>query len=239
MAILTRTWGEHVFVPTAVQGQKTLSLTSDEKHHLMRVLRMREGDIVTAVNGNGVGFQCRIGQDGRLDVHEELMEYGEELRSSVLCCANMKSDSQREIVETATCLGVRRIIFFDSERSEAKWDHDKPAKLARVAVAAMKQCGRSRLPTIEYFQNLSLLLNELCESCACFAAHPLASEPSNSVRDVSSTTAKALFVGAEGGFSDREIELLESKNVQMLDLGIRRLRTELAVTAGLIAIRNL
>ena len=112
-----------------------------------------------------------------------------------------------------------------------------PQKLARwkrVALAAMKQSGRSVLPEItpakEFKQVLSLGAN--CHYRLVAHTGP-ESIPLNISRDSRPlVTPKALLiVGPEGGFTEEEIDQAKENGFQPIALGPRRLRGE---TSGIV-----
>jgi 16S rRNA (uracil1498-N3)-methyltransferase len=236
MEILTRLWGEHVYAEHAVSGSHVVQLEADEQHHLTRVLRTRAGETVTVINGRGLALVCRLDRDGSLQVQQEIREYGEDAIASYVYCAVLKGDGLRDVVDAATCLGAHTITFVNMEHCEGKWDPAKRERLERVAIAAMKQCGRSRLPLIEYCTTIPAAIEGIPLDVASYFAHPHdgANGEGEDVHDAA--RAKALWVGPEGGFSDREVAQMLTHGARPLNLGRRRLRSELAVIAGLVAL---
>ena len=80
---------------------------------------------------------------------------------------------------------------------------------------------------------------ELAEmDCEHIVLHPYSSINLN-VYDCKSKKDKMLWIGAEGGFSEKETALFERKNFNMFSLKTPILRMENAVTAAVAYIRNL
>lgn len=239
MGVVTREWGEVVFAASAESGSGSILLDAAEQHHLSRVLRVRAGAAVVAVNGRGIAFFCIVEADGSLTVRSEAVNWGESMPAIHVCCAVLKGDGMREVTDGATALGAASIRFFKADRSEGQFNEDKRERLLRVAIAAMKQCGRSRLPDITYAASLAEASKRYGPHVLCVAAHPLSAGATLESKPDCETRAEcALFVGPEGGLSENEVEGLLKTGGTLMDLGQRRLRAELAVLAGIEKLRS-
>ncbi len=110
--------------------------------------------------------------------------------------------------------------------------------------SAVKQCGRSWLPTLTAPQALAVALTDNASQTNFFGAAPWES-PSGKVRHWTSLLADrpdslpaslAFFVGPEGGWSSGELVSL-AQSAQPLSLGPHVLRAETAAAAGLVALQ--
>jgi 16S rRNA (uracil1498-N3)-methyltransferase len=99
-----------------------------------------------------------------------------------------------------------------------------------VAISAVKQCGRARLPQLLHAANLAGAVSHLPEGCLVFVAHPL--EQAH-VPSLPPTRPQAVIVGPEGGLTDAELAAALQAGAIPLTLGRRRLRSPIAVAAGL------
>ena len=121
-----------------------LELTEDEALHVVRVLRMREGDAVRLMDGLGgvaIGELVRVGKR-QASVHVGKVSRLEERPSglSLVVAPTKHTDRFEWLVEKATELGVKEIIPVWTRRSERRTD--KHARWSKVVVAATKQCQR-------------------------------------------------------------------------------------------------
>lgn len=217
------------FFAEPIDGVATLSMA--DTHHLKRVLRAKVGDAVeiahegTAYTGEIVSLEPAV--TVRISGTASAGEPPLEIR---LYQAFAKGDKMDWIVQKTVELGVTSIhpffsVFTDvklnAERAEKKREH-----LQQVAVAAAKQCKRSRIPTVHSPLKIQEAIAEAADTHILFcyekAEYPL-----------DKMTAKgpiSVFIGPEGGFSFEEVNHFEEAGAQTVSLGPRILRTE---TAGM------
>ena len=141
-------------------------LRGDEAHHLQRVRRQREGDVVEVVDGQGNFYLAKLVELSRNEVVADIVEcrseYGESVVQLVLAPALIKGQRFDFVVEKATEVGVAAIWPVLSERGIArKQSETKTERWSRLARAATKQCGRSRCPQIEKPDGLGEIIDKL------------------------------------------------------------------------------
>jgi 16S rRNA (uracil1498-N3)-methyltransferase len=141
------------------------------------------------------------------------------------------------LVEKATELGVRTIIPLLNERTIPQ--HEKHDRFEKIALAAMKQCGRSWLPRIQPLQKYETVVSNSSHWPLKFIPH----EKTDSLQSISSEMKNhddahsvLITIGPEGGFSEEEVALAEHNGFKLISLGSRRLRTE---TAAVVAMAEL
>jgi len=143
------------------------------------------------------------------------------------------------VIQKTTELGVAEVVPILTERSVPHVvDRDAATKRERwdkIAREACKQCGRSAIPRVwaitaldDFFMafqlaDLKLLLWE--------GAHTRRLR--QVLADCERPASVAVVVGAEGGFTSREVAQAESYGFLPTGLGSRILRTE---TAGVVAV---
>ena len=127
-------------------------LADDVAHHLFRVLRLRDGEVVTLTDGRGRWCPARVA-DGAVVTDGELRVEAPPESPLTIAVAIPKRDRPDWIVQKLTELGVPRIVLLHTERSVVRWDADRAAKhvakLGRVAVEALQQSRGVWLPEIE------------------------------------------------------------------------------------------
>ena len=229
---------ESYYVPPKNIHADTVTFPENEAHHLSRVLRKKRGDIVWVVDGEGTAYEVKILTITRDSAHGKILQKrrrtGESISRITLAQAVLKGDKFDWIVEKATEIGVERIIPFTCEFAQAVAGPQKLSRWRRVAIAGMKQSGRSVLPEIAPSMTLAKVLAMGSNCTYRMIAHQ--SPNSQTLRIESApgaiTTSRALLiVGPEGGFSDEEVQSAVEQGFDSVSLGPRRLRAD---TAGLV-----
>jgi len=212
-----------------------LYLFGEEVHHLRRVLRKKEGDIVWAVDGIGASYEVELinitDQKAECRILKTTKMAGEPEAEVTLALGVLKGERFDIAVEKATEIGVRRIVPFISENSTAHATHAKISRWRRKSLSAMKQSTRSILPEITETKKFSDLFKMECESEYRFIAHQSDVSRILDIRNSpNSNTAKSVFVivGPEGGFSEGEVAEAVNHGYIPIALGKRRLRSETA-----------
>ncbi len=223
-----------------------ITITDADAHHIARSLRMAEGDAITISDGEGTDYSCTLTKI-RDDVCEcEIVESATAKTESpiyiTLFMAYPKGDKLEVIIQKAVELGASKIVPFESsrciKRPKAEKAEKQTVRLARIAREAAKQCGRSRIPTVEEPVSFSEMLSLAKKSDLSLFCYE--NEDKRSLRDELSEREKpssiAVIVGSEGGFSDEEARLITNEGVVPISLGTRILRCETAPSYVLASI---
>lgn len=211
--------------------------------HLVRVLRLREGDACVLFNGDGHDYAARVRSVGKRGLQVEVESAARIDHESPLSITLLQGIARGEkmdlILQKATELGVARIVPMHTERSEVKLEGARAEKrLAHwrgVVASACEQSGRARLPEVMPPMPLAQAARECDGSDLRLHLSPLA-EGGIDALAVPSDARVCIAIGPEGGFSQRDLQALEDAGFSGLRLGPRVLRTE---TAGLAAIAAL
>ena len=221
--------------PSAFRGQRVV-LPDDEARHVCSVLRAEAGDEIVVVDGEGGWHRVRIGHAAPEQVvgtvEETRTDVGEpDVHVTIGMGMLTERDRFETFVEKAVELGAARIVPLTTrhtERTSVRAD-----RLRRIMIAAVKQCRRSRVPTLAEPQSLGdLLVAATAERrvlCHGDAETPL----SASALGTKNETDVLLLVGPEGGFASAEVDRARATECVPVHLGARRLRAE---TAGIAAL---
>ena len=227
--------------PLAAGGE--IELPRDRVHYLRHVLRLPEGaDLILFDGCRPLNFPARLRLQGKQTRVEILSEQANSLESpldSHLLQAVGKADALDWLVQKATELGLRRLVLFNSERTQtplrgSRLDK-KRAHWRAVAASACEQCGRSLLPSIEILPDLDAALDSAPEGLRLmldFEGQPL------QALAATADTAVSCLVGPEGGFNTAEIERARGSGFAGWRLGPRVLRMETAATAALTLLQQ-
>ena len=231
----------HVELPLHAGAE--LALPERAANHLVRVLRLREGDPCVLFNGDGHDYPARLATAGKREVRVEVLARevvdNESPLRIVLLQGIARGEKMDLILQKATELGVAAILPVSGERTEVRLDAERAEKrLAHwrsVVESACEQSGRARVPALSSPEGLEEAARGLREDGPRLVLdpqgeHALAALPEPAGRTVS------IAIGPEGGWSPRDRTILHAAGFSGLRLGPRVLRTE---TAGLAAIAAL
>jgi 16S rRNA (uracil1498-N3)-methyltransferase len=231
------------FVPALLAVGESRQLPQEVATHVARVLRAREGQLLTLFDGLGGEYDATIVQIDRHGVRVQVDLHRAIERESPLPVTLLQALARGErmdfIVQKATELGVAAIIAMGGDRSVVRLEAEGLARRCEhwraVAISACEQCGRNRVPTIA-------VAADLAGACAQLDATSrrllLAPEADQTLIAVAHQAARiALAVGPEGGFSDEERSLAQQQGFQSCRLGPRVLRAETAPLAALATLQ--
>ncbi len=226
--------------PSCFHGDRVV-LPPEEAQHAVRVLRARAGDEVQIVDGEGNWFVARLDHVSRTGAsaivasHEQ--RRGEPSYRLTLYVAPLKNAGRYEtFLEKAVELGVSRIVPIITERTERVSLKMKRAE--SILIAAMKQCGRSRLTELNDLVSFDQAIAEP-EGAARLLCHEAAPERASIARaleEVRGERSLAVFIGPEGGFTEGEVLAARSAGYAIVSIGERRLRAETAAITAAAAV---
>lgn len=228
----------HVDLPLPLGG--TVVLPESAATHLVRVLRLRQGDDCVLFNGDGNDRNARISTVGKREVAVEILSCDPVENESPLRVILIQGIARGEkmdlILQKATELGVAAFVPVLAERTEVKLDAERTEKRMvhwhNVIASACEQSGRARLPALAPPTALADAAAALDEACMKLTLDPQGELALASLAIAQPATV-AVAIGPEGGWSPRDREVLRTAGFLGLRLGPRVLRTE---TAGLAAI---
>ncbi len=229
-------------VPLCKISGNRINISGKEHHHLMDVLRLREGDEITVLDGSGGIYEIALiscGEDAAVGEIKTRRQAQPQTAKVTLFAGLPKADKMDMIVQKATELGAHRIVPVLCQRTvphlSAERAQKRVARWRHIAVEASKQ---SRRPFFPLISNVMLFREALEESRAnlklIFVA--LTSAAPKRLKDVLKLNAGAkevsIFIGPEGGFTEDEIRHALSVGVVPVSLGENILRTETAAIAA-------
>jgi 16S rRNA (uracil1498-N3)-methyltransferase len=207
-----------------------------------KVLRLREGEVVTVCDGKGTDYSCRVKSSSPGTVEAEIIgktpSAGEPDVDVTVFAAWPKGDKAETIVQKTVELGAKRIVFYPSERCVSRPDdasaNKKCSRLGRIAEEAAKQCGRGIIPEVRFVSSYDDMLLEASRNELALFFYE---EGGESLRDIMSfkPSTVAVVTGPEGGFEPSEAARAADMRFITATLGARILRCE---TAPAIAVSS-
>ena len=228
-------------------------------HQLKNVFRFKIGYELVVFDGDGQDHECLIREFLKdkiiLEIKKSYPSRYMPDREIWLCASIIKKDNFEWIVGKATELGVSHIIPILSDRSEKKSLNME--RLEKIVVEASEQSGRGNVPTIhqilkleesiEYFKEARNSKHEARdkseisrdkrsedraeEGFQMLAFHTEGELFQDDILDKKKSIV--LFIGPEGGWSEKEVELFHKNSIPLKCLGRQILRAETAAVVSL------
>ena len=215
-----------------LNDKQELILDESELRHCLKVLRQKEGDKITVINGKGELWTAAITgqtrQNGSLEILEHRHEQDKAKSTLHLAIAPTKNADRIEwLLEKATELGLKKLSILYSKRTERK--RIKLERLNMISMSAIKQSRQVELPFIEQIE-FDKLMSQVNKGLKYIAT----CESEYDKDDWQALDFKQpaiVLIGPEGDFTSEELSKAIQSGYKPLSLGENRLRTE---TAGLL-----
>lgn len=225
-----------------------IEIIGDDVNHIKNVLRYKLNDELEVCDDLGARYYTKISEFLPDKILLEVIgksEKNTELPVKIDLFQGLpKSDKMDLIVQKTTELGISSVIPVITDRVVVKIEKGNERKKVerwnKIALEAAKQSGRQVIPTVENVMNLEKIIEKLSKYDIVIV--PFECEKDSTLKNILKNVRNkveniAVVIGPEGGFSDRDIEILEKcPNVEKISLGKRILRTE---TAGLATLAML
>jgi len=224
-----------LFCTSVVIGEKTLS--KEESHHLVGVLRAKPGRSLVLFDGVGTEASAtllRIERRTAVVRVASLAHRDFELDHRVtLAVAVGKQTRHAYMIEKCTELGVRAVWPLIAERSVTHPGVTAIDKWRRRAIEAVRQSGRAWVPEIRSVQTLADVVGRAPGFAAdAYCDVNTGGKPIRAFFDEARAQCDVLLlVGPEGGWSDHERNEARAKGLEPVLLGPTTLRTETAAVA--------
>jgi 16S rRNA (uracil1498-N3)-methyltransferase len=237
-------------------------IDGDEAHHAVRVKRLEVGDRVRLVDG--VGGWCvgaieaitKHGKAWRVGVVAARLEHEAEPSPRIVVGTGVpKGDRLHDLVDGLSQVGAWSWFALRSERAVGEVSEHGMEKLRRVAVEAVKQCGRARQIRLEGERTLA----DALASGGVGGVLTVLADASGEVITDGAARARVgagsgggggsggsggggvsevrILIGPEGGFSDGEVARARESGCMVARFGRHTMRVETAavVAAGVVA----
>ena len=158
-----------------------------------------------------------------------------------LCISHPKFSTADKVIEKSVELGVSTLRIFTSDYSYIKGNKktsiNKQNRWKKIIKSATQQCGRADLMQILNPVKLTQILEEfnLRTNVAGLFPYegPASKELSQAIKSLKTQSFDEIwiFVGGEGGYSEKEVNLFKSCGLESVSLGPQVLRVETACVA--------
>ncbi|OGS20726.1 MAG: hypothetical protein A2252_02090 [Elusimicrobia bacterium RIFOXYA2_FULL_39_19] len=241
---------QYLVLPENIANNKFIIKDSEEFNHLTRVLRVKEGEKIVLFDGAGRQYKAKIEALEKDSISGAVLEetVSQKRKYTVnLYPALINADRFEMLLEKATELGVDSITPVITEHTVIKVSQEKiQSKMLRwqkIMVSAAKQCMIPFIPQVLPAGKFMDLIQKTDKTALNIIAYE--SEPTeNSLKKLLTTyqltnlSTINLFLGPEGGYTEKEIELAKYNGLKTFSLGKNVLRAETAAIACLSIIHS-
>lgn len=232
----------YFYVPDAANQ---VELPAEEATHALRVLRLKGGDEIFLMDGEGSFYRAEVTAASSKRCLYEIKENMPQKRAWKghihLAIAPTKMMERIEwMAEKATEIGFDELSFLNCQFSERKVV--KTPRIDKIVISAVKQSHKAWKPVVNELESFKEFIQtprpgrkfichcyEEVEKKDFFTEINLCTDASQE-SDADDIT---VLVGPEGDFSIDEVRLALENGYESVSLGTSRLRTE---TAGLVAV---
>lgn len=219
-------------------------LPESTARHIVRVLRLSEGDEITLFNGDNNEYPAQIVAATKKSVTVRVLNQEVVNRESPLVThliqSLSKGDKMEATMQKAVELGVSVITPVNSERSNVRLADAKSEKKMQhwrgVVQSACEQTGRNTLPELRQLSSLKAALDVCQHSSALKLVLSPHAELGLSAIDASPSEV-VILIGPEGGLSPAEVDYAQACGFTLVKAGPRVLRTETAGPAILSVVQ--
>lgn len=241
----------YFYVPDAANQ---VELPAEEATHALRVLRLKGGDEIFLMDGEGFFYRAEVTAASSKRCLYEIKENMPQQRAWKghihLAIAPTKMMERIEwMAEKATEIGFDELSFLNCQFSERKVV--KTPRIDKIVISAVKQSHKAWKPVVNELESFKEFIQtprsgrkfichcyEEVEKKDFFTEINSCCMDSDASQDSSASQESdaddiTVLVGPEGDFSIDEVRLAVENGYESVSLGTSRLRTE---TAGLVAV---
>lgn len=226
---------QQYFVEETMEKEIPLLLNANQYHHIVHVMRMKDGDSIRLADNSGKVMLAHIQIKDKTvwAIPYEAIPVLSAGCEITLIMGLIKGERWEFVIQKAAELGVARIVPILTRYSVVKITKEKlDKKIQRwqsIALEACEQCERATICKIEhpitmeeldhFKSEMNLIAYERADARSLHLAKKLRENTFSSI---------SVLVGCEGGFAKEEVEIAKDKGFFCISLGPRILRAETA-----------
>ncbi len=225
------------YLPSLKLIDRIVVLQDEEFHHMINVFRNKIGDEVNLTNGKGLIASAEIVDISKKKAFLKILNIEEKSISEPeigVAFSLLKNKNDLLIVEKLTELGVKKFFPMKTEFTIKKFNDKTVSKYIKTSISAIKQCDNAFLPKISEILSFEKTIKKV-KSEEYFPIIASEREDKKILRDVlinNHYKKICLFIGPEGGFSNREFDFFRKENLSEFKLGNHILRAETAAISS-------
>lgn len=235
------------FVPKDAFQAESVVFPEESANQIRRVLRLRDGERVAALDGDGRAVEVSVSTVGKTvigKIERDLPTDHEVPYRLTLLAPLTRREKFEYLLQKCTEAGVTRFLPTVSERSLVQDPRDADEKRTRwekILKEAAEQSSRDRVPELMNALNLQEALMIETAADALKLIFWEEAEAGSALRDIFEARRNAepvqdvvLAVGPEGGYSEAEVTFARTHGWRVVSLGKRIYRMETAALASVV-----
>ncbi len=226
------------YVPNAAD---LTEMPLDESLHALRVLRLKSGDEMFLMDGNGIFYRAIVTIAATKRCMYEITETLPQERAwkgriHIAVAPTKVMDKVEWFCEKATEIGIDEITFLNCKQSERKVM--RTVRLEKIVISAVKQSRKPWKPQINAMVSFKEFVKtprngrKFIANCHEDIEHKDLFSELYPLSNTAEGEEITVLIGPEGDFSVEEVKLAMDNGYESITLGKSRLRTE---TAALFA----
>lgn len=221
-----------------VAGKTNNIIDKEDIKHISKVLRLDIDDEVEIVDREKKEYIMKIVDIKNDNICLEKVSSVDIQREDeikvILYQGIPKGSKLEDICKNTTQAGIYQIIPVRFKRCVATDVNDKKIqRLQKIMDESAKQCKRNEIPEIKMPLSFDEMMKDLEENDANILFYE--DERNNTIRDFVQRIREkkdmkriGIIIGPEGGIDEKELEVMKKGDIDILSLGNRILRTEIA-----------
>jgi len=202
---------------------------------IRKVLRYKAGSKLILSDGQGKEVICEIADFGKnlvkCNIIDELTRKKDYDKKVTLFCSVLRKKNFELAAQKACEIGVNQIVPIIADHTVKL--NLKFERLARILKEASEQAGRTIVPKVTDIMKFG----DACEFSRDLDKNVLFDDSGDSFSSFTGSKSTGVWIGPEGGWSDRELKKAKKAKFEILKLGRLTLRAETAaIVASFIAL---
>lgn len=224
----------HRFITEYEVKDKQVTITdADVIHQWKNVLKFKKGEHIELSSTGGMQALCELSyvdkNEAVLSVIEEYENKNKLEKDATLYMAILKRENFELVAQKATELGITTIVPILTDRTIKQ--NLNFERLNKIVKEASELCGRSSIPNINDIMKFEDAIED-SKNSKTQIFFDMSGKPINSVSGLYNSSI-ALFIGPEGGWTEKEINLAKENNLPIISVSPLTLRGE---TAAIVAV---
>ncbi len=220
------------YCPDLDASTKELILEGEEFHHLSRVKRIKVGQSIKINNGQGMIAETQLDAMSKNEAVLVVKDYISVVMPRprlAIAFALLKNHHDELLVEKCTELGAADFFPLVTDFTIKEEGKNTLSRLKKISMAAIKQCDNPWLPQVHKVMPVPEALGKI-RADGYLPVLCSEREVKQRMKDLQPGLDICFIIGPEGGFSDREFELLG--DLKQISLSALISRAETAAIAA-------
>lgn len=206
-----------------------LPISDERAHHLLKVVRLKEGEKLLLMNGQGTIAEAQVEEIRKRDLTVKILKSTQNCKRQLidLVLAIPAKEAMEDVLRQSVELGINHIQPLTTRYSEKNFEFSE--RHQRIFESALIQSNNPYFPTVASTQSFNDFIQDISpeKTYLYFSSRP----------QITSLTTNnsliTLIIGPEGGFSLEEEEILKTKtNIKFIHLPSYILRTPTAISCA-------